>query len=89
MPLITYCCSIAQFADATGPRQVEMAALLNWEVMRPHAKPDNPIWHFPLVTPNKLGKLHFGGAQTSGSGIEHELCVPSYRLHAGRSFNLS
>ena len=101
----------------TGPRQVEMAALLNWEVMRPHAKPENPVQfgisHFPFalatalgkgarlrfdmnsfareidwqtpqtnsekenavfalmpngqrIAPNKMGKLHFGAAQTSG-----------------------
>ena len=43
MPLITYCSSIAQVADPIGLRQVEMAALLNWEVMRPHAKPENPV----------------------------------------------
>ena len=43
-----------------------MAALLNWEVMRPHAKPENPVQLVPLVTPNKISKLHFGGAQTSG-----------------------
>ena len=41
-----------------------MAALFNWEEMRPHAK-SGAIWHFPLVTPNKMGKLHSGGAQTS------------------------
>ena len=34
---------IAQVADTTGPKQIEMAALLNWEVMRPHAKAENPV----------------------------------------------
>ena len=40
---INICLSIAQVADTTGLRQVEMAALLNWEVMRPHAKPENLV----------------------------------------------
>ena len=39
-----------------GPRQVEMAALLNWEVMRPHAKPENV--QPQLSEPDLKLKLH-------------------------------
>ncbi len=44
-----------------------MAALLNWEVMRPHTKREHSgaTWHFPLVTPNEMGKLHFGAAKSA------------------------
>ena len=68
MSLITQCPSIAQVADTTGPRLVQMVALRNCEVMRPHTNSESGaiFWHFPLVTPTKMGKLQFGGPQTSG-----------------------
>ena len=30
-------------ADRNGPGLVQMATFLNWEVMGPHAKPENPV----------------------------------------------
>ncbi len=39
-----------------------MVALRNCEVMRPHTNSESGaiFWHFPLVTPTKMGKLQFG-----------------------------
>ena len=43
VPLITQSSSVTEPTHTPVARQAQMAALLNWQQMRPHAKSQNPL----------------------------------------------
>ena len=68
VPLITQSSSVTEPTHAPVARQAQMAALLNWQQTRPHAKSQNPLQlcsaHGDF--PSRLGRPDVQDEKTSG-----------------------